>query len=58
MEKWRQVAALKLQIAEKEKLIARYEQDRKALLPKQGDKNGERLQELITAAEKVRGYLR
>lgn len=58
MEKSRQVAPLKAQIAEKQKLIARYEGDRKNLLPKETNKTGERLQELVAAAEKVRGHLR
>jgi ABC-type lipoprotein export system ATPase subunit len=58
MEKSRQVPALKAQIAEKEKLIAGYENDRKALLPKKQDKTSERLQELVAAAEIVRGHLR
>jgi energy-coupling factor transporter ATP-binding protein EcfA2 len=59
MEKTRQVAPLKAQVAEKEKLLARYKGDRKALLPKgTNTKNTERLQALTAAAEKVRGYLR
>ena len=58
MEKWREVTPLKGKIAEKEKLIARYEKDRKNLLPKENKKTGERLQELVLAAEAVRGYLR
>ena len=58
MEKSRQVAQLKAQIAEKEKLIFRYQSDRKNLLPKETNKKGERLQELVAAAEKVRSYLR
>ena len=58
MEKTREVKPLKAKIAEKEKLIDRYERDRKALLPKDAKKAGERLQELVAAAEKVRGYLR
>ena len=40
------------------KLIARYERDRKALLPKGDKKTSERLQELVAAAEKVRGHIR
>jgi ABC-type lipoprotein export system ATPase subunit len=58
IEKTRQVGALKSQIEEKKKLIARYEGDRKNLLPKGPNKAAERLQELITAAETVRGYIR
>ena len=58
MEKSREVKPLKAKIAEKEKLITRYEKDRKSLLPKQNKKTVERLQELVAAAEKVRGYLR
>ena len=58
MEKSREVKPLKAKIAEKEKLIARYESDRTSLLPKESKKTGERLQELLGAAEKVRGHLR
>jgi hypothetical protein len=58
IEKSRQVAVLKAQVAEQEKLIARYQGDRTKLLPKKTSKTGERLQELLMAAEKVRGYLR
>ena len=58
MEKSRQVDPLKAQIADRQKLIARYQGDRKNLLPKEMNKTGERLQELVAAAEKVRGYLR
>ena len=58
MEKSRQVAPLKAQIAEKQKLIARYEGDRKNILPKEANKTGDRLQELMAAAEKVRRHLR
>ena len=58
MEKTREVKPLEAKISAKEKLIARYEKDRKALLPKDAKKAGERLQELIAAAERVRGQLR
>ncbi len=58
MDKSRQVTALTTQIAEKEKLVARYEKDRENLLPKGKNKTSERLQTLIAAAETVRGYLR
>jgi hypothetical protein len=58
LDKTRQVALLRTQITDKEKLIARYEGDRKNLLPKGPNKTAERLQELVAAAEKVRGYLR
>ncbi len=58
IDKSRQVPALTAQIAEKEKLVARYDIDRKNLLPKGQNKTSERLQILIAAAEKVRGYLR
>ena len=58
MEKSRQVAALKLQIGEKRKLIAGYKGDRERLLPKGPNRPAERLQELVGAAEKVRGYIR
>lgn len=58
LDKSRQVPALKGQISEKEKLVARYDHDRINLLPKGQNKTSERLQTLIAAAEKVRGYLR
>jgi energy-coupling factor transporter ATP-binding protein EcfA2 len=58
MEKARQVAPLKAQLAEKEKLIRAYSADRKRLLPKGEDKTAERLEALIEAAEKVRANLR
>jgi hypothetical protein len=58
MEKSRQVPILTTQIAEKRKLVLRYETDRKNLLPKGQNKTNERLQQLITAAETVRRYLR
>jgi hypothetical protein len=58
LEKTTQVAPLKAQIAEKQKLLTRYEDDRKAMLPKGDNKSAQRLQDLISAAEKVRGTLR
>lgn len=58
MEKVREVRELQAKIDEKEKLVARYEQDRKALLPKGDKKTREWHQELVVAADKVRGYLR
>ena len=58
MEKVREVKQLEATIGAKEKLIARYENDRNALLPKRDKKTSERLQELIAAAEEVRGHLR
>lgn len=58
LEKARLVPTLKAQIADKIKLITRYRTDREALLPKTKSKAGERLQLLMVAAEKVRGYLR
>jgi ABC-type lipoprotein export system ATPase subunit len=58
IDKSRQVPALTAQIADKEKLVARYESDRKNLLPKGQNETTERLQAVIAAAEKVRGYLR
>ena len=58
LDKARQVAILKAQVAEKTKLLARDVEDRKALLPKQPSKASERLQELVTAAQTVRSYLR
>ena len=58
IEKARQVLALKMQINEKTKLIDRYKLDRTNLLPKDANNTGARLQALVAAAEKVRGYLR
>jgi len=58
LDKGRQVPTLELQVAEKVKLIARYELDRRALLPKKPNKNSDRLQELREAAETVRSYVR
>jgi transposase len=49
LDKSRQVAAVEAQVTEKAKLIARYEEDRKALLPKEPSKASERLQELREA---------
>ncbi len=58
MEKVREVKPLVAKIDAKEKLIARYEKDRNALLPKGDKKTSERLQRLMAAAEKARGHLR
>ncbi len=58
MGKSRQVDPLKAQIDEKQKLIARYNGDRKDLLPKDAGEMAERLQELLAAAEKVRSNIR
>jgi hypothetical protein len=52
------VAGLRTQVAEKLKLIGQYQSDRKNLLPKKESKAGERLQQLVDAAEKVRGNIR
>ena len=58
MKKVREVKPLEAKIGAKEKLIAGYERDRNALLPKGDKKTTERLQQLVAAAEKVRGYIR
>ena len=58
MDKSRQVTTLQAQVADKAKVIVRYELDRKALLPKSPSKNSDRLQELREAAETVRGNIR
>ena len=58
MEKSRSVEGLKKQVSEKEKLLTRYNADRKNLLPKGKSAVADRLQKLMAAAEKVRGYLR
>ena len=58
MEKARRVEQLQAKVDEKEKLVARYERDRNALLPKGDKKTSEWLQELVVAAERVRGHLR
>lgn len=52
MGKSRQVDPLKAQIDEKQKLIARYNGDRKDLLPKDAGEMAERLQEVLAAAKK------
>ena len=51
MEKSRAVTPLKAKIAEKQKLITRYEKDRKNLLPKADEQNGR-------AAPRTRGRCR
>ena len=58
MEKTLEVKPLEAKISAKEKLVARYEKDRKALLSGDSKNTGERLQELISAADRVRGQLR
>lgn len=58
LDKSRQVESMWTQVEEKKKLINRYQTDRKTLLPKGPNKTAERLQELIDAADKVRGYIR
>ena len=58
MDKWRQVDALMAQVAEVKKRIKGYEEDRKKLLPKEPNKASDRLQEVVLAADTVRGYLR
>ncbi len=58
MEKSRQVEPLKTQIAEKRKLLQRYESDRRRLMPKKANKAAERLEELVAAAEKARRNIR
>lgn len=58
LDKSRQVATIRTQVDEKKKLIARYQADRKKLLPKGPSKIAERLQDLIDAADKVRGHIR
>ena len=58
MEKSREVSQLKLHVKGKERLLAGYLRDQKALLPKEPSKTGDRLQKLTAAAEKVQGYIR
>lgn len=58
IEKIKQVTKLKAQIQDRKKLLDRYENDRKSLLPKGDNKTAERLQQLTAAADKVRSYLR
>jgi ABC-type lipoprotein export system ATPase subunit len=58
MEKTKLVGTLSTQVTDKEKLIARYTKDRAGLLPKAASKTVQRLHEVISAAEKVRGYIR
>ncbi len=57
-EKHSQVAALKAQIEAKEKLIAGYKTDRTKLVSKGSESRVPRLEALMQAAQKVRGYLR
>ncbi|MFP6708635.1 MAG: hypothetical protein VCE75_21920 [Alphaproteobacteria bacterium] len=56
MGKSRQVDPLKAQIDEKQKLIARYNGDRKDLLPKDAGEMAERLQEVLAAAKNSQRY--
>jgi AAA domain, putative AbiEii toxin, Type IV TA system len=58
LEKSRLLPGLKRQVEEKEKLLQRYNADKKALLPKGQSKHAERLQQVETAAEAVRRNLR
>lgn len=58
LDKGRQVSTLTRQVTEKERLVARYDNDRKSLLPKGEKKANQRLQELVAAAEVVRWNLR
>jgi hypothetical protein len=58
MEKAKQVITLSAQVGEKEKLITRYQQDRASLLPKTQNKAAQRLQQVLSAADSVRGYIR
>ncbi|UFW40513.1 ATP-binding protein [Bradyrhizobium sp. WSM471] len=58
MEKTKQVSVVSAHIAEKEKLIARYQGDRVSLLPKTQSKASDRLQQVLSAAETVRGNIR
>ena len=58
LDKAKTVQTLKAQISQKEKLIQSYETDRKKLISKGSEARVARLNDLATAAEKVRGYLR
>ena len=53
LDKARQVKGVEAQVSEKTKLIARYEADRKLLIPKGKNKHAERLSELTIAADKA-----
>lgn len=57
-EKHEQVATLKGQIEAKEKLISGYKADRTKLVSKGSEARVARLEALMQAAQKVRGYLR
>lgn len=57
-EKLTALKPLQSQIAEKEKLIARYKTDRSKLVSKGGEDRVKRLDDLTQEAQKVRGYLR
>lgn len=58
LEKDRGIPKLKEQIAQKKKKIKAYEEDRKKLVTKGSEKRVERLTELTSAAEKVRGFIK
>ena len=58
LEKNRLISGLRSRIAEREKQLARYQADWKALLPKGPSSDSAHLEALITSADKVRGYLR
>jgi hypothetical protein len=58
-EKILAVDGIKKQITDKETLISRYEKDRAALVPSTTSAAvAQRIQDLLSAADKVRGYLR
>lgn len=58
LEKHKLIPILEAQIADREKQISRYQNDRKALLPTSNNHVSQQLERLVTAAEKIRGYLR
>jgi len=58
VEKGKRVAGLKKLVAEKQKIIATYDRDRKGLVKKGTEERVKQLNALSEAAEKVRGNLR
>ncbi|MEX1270580.1 MAG: AAA family ATPase [Balneolaceae bacterium] len=58
LEKNREIPKLKEQIAQKKKKIKAYKEDRSKLVTKGSEKRVERLNDLTTAAEKIRSYIR
>lgn len=58
LEKSRQLGSIQSAVEEKKKLLARYQEDRKQIMPKGPSKAADRLQELVSAAEAVQERIR